>query len=254
MLSYKTRIIIADDNIDFSYVLSEYLSAFDEFEIVGTANNGHTALELIKEKEPDVVILDLVMPETDGFGVLEKFINIQNKPQFIMLSAFGQDKTIQLALSLGADFFILKPFDMNDLVLRIKQLQSMRNVPNHINISVEDKSEINIEDRINHILNELGVPSHLKGYKYLRHAVKMVLNDFSAVNSITKFIYSGIAKEFKTTGSRVERAIRNAIEICWYKGNLKAIENIFKFKYSKKDIRPTNSEFIIIIVEHLRKI
>ncbi|MHB1152126.1 MAG: sporulation transcription factor Spo0A [Eubacteriales bacterium] len=253
MLSCKTRIIIVDDNIDFSYVLSEYLAGFEEFEIVGTANNGHLAVELIQEKEPDVVILDLVMPETDGFGVLEKYTNTKNKPQFIMLSAFGQDKTIQLALSLGADFFILKPFDMNDLVLRIKQLQSMRNAPNLINNYGEDKPEISIEDRIDRILKEIGVLSHLKGYKYLKHAVKMVLNDFSAVNSITKFIYSGIAKEYNTTGSRVERAIRNAIEICWYKGNLKTIENIFNFKCSENNIRPTNSEFIITIVEQLRK-
>lgn len=247
-----TRIVLVDDNIDFSYVLSEYLSGIKEFEIVGTANNGHRALELIKEKEPDVVILDIVMPETDGLGVLEKIINIKNKPQFIMLSAIGQDKTIQLALSLGADFFMLKPFDMNDLVLRIKQLHSMRNVPKNI-ISLKDESEFNIDEKIDYILNEIGVPSHLKGYKYLKFAIKMVWNDFSAVNSITKIIYSAIAKDFKTTGSRVERAIRNAIENCWNKGNMNKIDHIFYSKLSEKNIRPTNSEFIIIIVEKLRK-
>lgn len=253
MLSYKTRIVIVDDNIDFSYVLNEYLSGFDEFEIVGTAGNGHIALELIKEKEPDVVILDIVMPETDGLSVLEKMTDIKNKPQFIMLSAIGQDKTIQLALSLGADFFILKPFDMNDLVLRIKQLQTMRKIPQSINIFREDKPEYIIEQKIVDILNEIGVPSHLKGYKYLKYAVKMVWNDFSVINSITKVIYSGIAKEFKTTGPRVERAIRNAIEICWSRGNIKIIDYIFNYKSNEKNSRPTNSEFIIIIVEQLRE-
>lgn len=253
MQSDKTRIIIVDDNIDFTYILSEYLSGFEEFVIVGIANNGYMALELINKKEPDVVILDIVMPEIDGLGVLEKIIYVKKKPQLIMLSAIGHNKTIQLALSLGADYFIMKPFNMNDLALRIKQLHSLKNAPESINPPGEENPELNNEDRIVNILNEIGVSSRLKGYKYLKYAIKMVSDDFSAINSITKLIYYNTAKEFKTTASRVERAIRNAIEICWCKGNFKTINLIFNIYLNEKKIRPTNSEFITIIVEQLRK-
>jgi two-component system response regulator (stage 0 sporulation protein A) len=222
MLSEKTRIVVADDNADFTYILSEYLSKFDEMEVVGTANNGFDAFELIKEKKSDVVILDIVMPQLDGLGVLEKINNIhmKEKPQFIMLSATGQDKTIQLASSLGADYFIVKPFDMNDLVQRIRQLQSFRHTSQNIAedkeniiLSKVEKLKIDFEARIINILDEIGVPSHLKGYNYLKHAIKMVMEDFSAINSITKFIYMDIAKG---QGARLRAAAR--LVLCALRG------------------------------------
>lgn len=255
MQSEKIKIIVVDDNKDLTDILCEYLSGFEEFEIAGAASNGRDAIEIIKAQEPDVVIMDIVMPNMDGIGVLENLKNIHmtKRPQFIMLSAIGQDKTIQIALSLGAEFFIVKPFDMNDLVLRIKQLQLLKH-PKADEIIAPDnlKSEKIIDLGVAAILDEMGMPSHLKGYQYLKYATIMVIKDLTAINSVTKLIYTNVANEYKTTPIRVERAVRNAIEITWCRGNIKYIDSIFASQLVSVDSRPTNSQFIIMIAAQYR--
>jgi two-component system, response regulator, stage 0 sporulation protein A len=259
MQSEKLRIMVVDDSKDFTDILCDYLSGFEGFEIAETASDGLTALKVIQAQEPDVVIMDIVMPNLDGLGVLEnlKKIHMEKKPQFIMLSAIGQDKTIQIALSLGADFFIVKPFDMNDLVSRIRQLQLRH--PNDIKANYaydittfDDMNQAkDIDLRVTAILNDIGVPSHLKGYKYLKYAITMVIKDLTAINSVTKLIYTSIADEYKTTPTRVERAIRNAIELTWCKGNIEYIDSIFTDQGGSP--RPTNSEFIIMIASQYKR-
>lgn len=249
----KTGILLADDNKDFVNILNEYLSSVDDFYIAGVANNGVDALNMIKDKKPDVVILDIVMPKLDGLGVLQRVSPMSKKPQFIVLSAIGQDKTVQLALSLGADFFIEKPFDIEDLVLRIRQLQSFKRCSTIKNIKLTPEKEENSEQRINELLEMLGVPEHLKGYHYLKSAIQLVLEDLTAMNSVYKKVYANIADSSGTTPSRVERAIRNAIEITWNKGNLSTIDTIFPIEDMNK-IKPTNSEFILKLVDQINRL
>lgn len=248
----KTGILLADDNKDFVNILNEYLSSVDDFFISGVANNGIDALNMIEDKKPDVVILDIVMPKLDGLGVLQRANLMSKKPQFIVLSAIGQDKTVQMALSLGADFFIEKPFDIDDLVLRIKQLQSFKRCSNIKSVQLTPTAENNVKQQVEETLKGLGVPEHLKGYHYLKSAIRLVLEDLTAMNSIYKKVYANVADSFSTTPNRVERAIRNAIEITWNKGNLGTINTIFPFEDSNK-LRPTNSEFILKIVDQINK-
>ena len=252
MQAEKTHLLFVDDNKDFTEILCDYLSAFEEF-IVETANNGYDAIRLITEKEPDVVVLDIVMPDLDGLCVLEKIntINLKKKPHFIIISALGQEKTIQLALSLGADFFIEKPFEIKTLVLRIRQLLALKSNEMIVHSEKPHSAEKNDKANIINLLNQIGMPEHLKGYKYLIYAILMVTEDFSAISSVTKLIYASVAAEYKTTPSRVERAIRNAIEITWCKGNFEMIEPLFAIKFNDSISKPSNSEFITTIVKQV---
>lgn len=250
----KTSIVIADDNTDFVNILNDYLSSINDFTILGMAHNGIDALDIIIHENPDVVILDIVMPRLDGLGVLQRLneFHMEKKSKFIVLSAIGQDTMVQAALSLGADYYILKPFNLEDLVLRIKQIQHKNSNCYNISKNVfvnQSKGNEEYDKYIVRILADIGVPEHLKGNLYLQYAIKIVLDDLSALNSIHKVIYSKIAEKFNTTPTRAERAIRNAIEITWTKGNFDKINMIF----SNRDYeRPTNSEFIIKIVEKLK--
>ncbi|OJU16022.1 MAG: sporulation transcription factor Spo0A [Clostridiales bacterium 43-6] len=254
----KLRMIIVDDNSDFRDILWSYLSSFDEFEPVGAAGNGLDALTLIEEKEPDLVIMDVVMPRLDGLGVLESIKKrpLRKTPRFIILSAVGQDKIIQIALSLGAEFYMIKPCDLEDLVARIHQLWDYDSY-NGINLSIKnerkteetEKSELTIDDKITQLLDMIEIPRHLKGYDYLKHAILMVEEDLTTINSLTKVIYVNIAEKFRTTSSRVEKALRNAIDIAYRRGNMGCIHSP---SAKKLEQRPTNSEFIIMLVDHFR--
>jgi two-component system response regulator (stage 0 sporulation protein A) len=256
-MNQKTRIVIVDDNIDFLRILREFLSQKEEFEVVGCASDGIEAINIIKTSEPDVVILDIVMPKLDGLGVLEKYrtLEINKKPQFIVTSAIGHYKTTQIAMSLGAEYFMIKPFDLEDMVSRIHQLQSVGRVKGAENSqsiwNPAQEMEKNLERQIANILDYMGVPSHLKGYKYLIFSVLMVVKDLTAINSVTKIIYAETAKKFKTTWTRVERSIRNAIEITWSRGDIDLIYKMFKNEISEDKARPSNSEFIMMVANKI---
>lgn len=256
----KIQVLIADDNKEFGDILSEYLNGQNDIDIVGIARDGVEAYEMILEKTPDVAILDIIMPQMDGLGVLEK-INLStlvNKPLFIILSAVGQDKITQQALSLGAEYYIVKPFDMDMLVSRIRQLKGISN-----NIIKSDfmmdarpvyqaSGPRNLEVEVTGIMHEIGVPAHIKGYQYLRDAIIMVVNELDIINSITKQLYPSIARMYNTTPSRVERAIRHAIEVAWSRGQVDAIDKLFGYTINIGKGKPTNSEFIAMIADKLR--
>ena len=236
-------------------------------EVVAVARDGNEAYENIINTKPDIAILDIIMPHLDGLGVLEKLneSNMDKKPMCIILSAVGQDKITQKAINLGAQYYIVKPFDISVLVKRIKEIKyyqptqfknnyiSREIKAQYIDISPEDKkNEENLEALVTNVIHEVGVPAHIKGYQYLREAIIMVVNNIDVINQITKQLYPDIAKKYETTPSRVERAIRHAIEVAWGRGQTETVESIFGYTVSAAKGKPTNSEFIAMIADKLR--
>lgn len=263
----RVSILIADDNQEFSHTLSSYINSQEDMEVIAVAKDGNEAVDMITNTLPDVVLLDVIMPHLDGLGVLEKvnMIKIDKKPICIMLSAVGQDKITQKAITNGADYYIVKPFDIEVLIRRIREIKFFK--PNqtgnnfmvreprqkYIELSEkEEKKEENLEALVTNIIHEVGVPAHIKGYQYLREAIMMVVNDIDVINQITKSLYPKIAFKYNTTPSRVERAIRHAIEVAWGRGQQEAVENIFGYTISASKGKPTNSEFIAMIADKLR--
>ena len=244
------NVLIADDNKEFCELLKEFLQERGEdFNLVGVAQNGMEALGLIKSKTPDVVVLDVIMPHLDGIGVLEKLNETECKPKIIMLTAFGQESITQKAVELGADYYILKPFDFEVLASRIKQLADGTNaVPAYI--AVAKPKNLNVA--VTNIIHEMGVPAHIKGYHYLRDAILQVIEDVSLLGAVTKELYPMIANQYQTTPSRVERAIRHAIELAWDRGNVEMMTKFFGYTINLQRGKPTNSEFIAMIADKLR--
>ena len=267
IMKEKTTILIADDNQEFAQTLANYIHEQDDMEVIGIAKDGEEAIDMITNVMPDVALLDVIMPHLDGIGVLEKLniIKCDKKPMCIMLSAVGQDKITQRAVGLGAEYYVVKPFDIELLIKRIKELKNFRpnqNVNNFITKEIKQqyveipndgiKNQENLEALVTNIIHEVGVPAHIKGYQYLREAIIMVVNDIDVINQITKSLYPKIAMKFNTTPSRVERAIRHAIEVAWGRGDQKTVENIFGYTISAAKGKPTNSEFIAMIADKLR--
>ena len=262
----KVTVLIADDNQEFSKTLSSYLESQPDMEVIGMARDGNEAIEMITNTSPDVVLLDVIMPHLDGLGVLENvnLIKLEKRPMFIMLSSFGKDKITVQAIGLGAEYYVVKPFDFELLIKRIRELKfykpSQKNnfvgreiKPQYIEISnVDTKTEEHLEALVTNLIHEVGVPAHIKGYQYLREAIMMVVNDIDVINQITKSLYPQIARKYSTTPSRVERAIRHAIEVAWGRGQQEAVENIFGYTISASKGKPTNSEFIAMIADKLR--
>ena len=255
----KITVLLADDNKEFCDVVSNYLNSQEDIEIVAVVHDGIEAYNKIESIKPDVSIIDGIMPRLDGIGVLEK-INRVNRlsttPICIILSAISQESVTQRAIELGADYYIVKPFDMNSLTNRIRQLKYSF-IPNNnkVNNTLSGKfisKYINLEAKVTNILHEIGVPAHIRGYHYIREAIILAVNDIDVLNYITKELYPSIAKKCNTTPSRVERAIRHAIEVAWNRGKVDAIDEIFGYTVNNHKGKPTNSEFIALIADRLR--
>jgi len=270
-MNEKISVLIADDNVEFANTLTNYLGKDDNMEVIGVAKDGLEAVDMIQKETPDVVVLDVIMPHLDGLGVLEKLqgLSLDKSPSCIMLSAVGQEKITQKAISLGAEYYVVKPFEIDVLIKRIKDLKYYSPVvqetssfanymvredgANYIKIDPRKKAnECNLEALVTNIIHELGVPAHIKGYQYLREAIMMVVNDIELINEITKQLYPEIAERYNTTPSRVERAIRHAIEVSWSRGRLETTNGIFGYTVSAAKGKPTNSEFIAMIADKLR--
>mgnify|MGYP000388804148 CR=1 FL=1 len=267
----KITVLIADDNQEFSTTLATYLKNQDDMVVVGRAKDGNEALDMVSSLMPDIILLDVIMPHLDGIGVLEQInmIKMNKKPICIMLSAVGQDKITRRAIELGAEYYVVKPFDIDLLITRIRELKNYKpsqtnnfiarekeigiQKPQYIDISnMSANKEDNLEALVTNVIHEVGVPAHIKGYQYLREAIIMVVNDIDVINQITKCLYPQIARKFHTTPSRVERAIRHAIEVAWGRGQQDVVENIFGYTVSASKGKPTNSEFIAMISDKLR--
>lgn len=262
----KITIGVVDDNQDFCEVVTNYFNKQENLEVTFVASDGIKAIELLNNEEtcPDILILDLIMPHVDGFGVLEHLNNTKlNKyPRVIMTSAIGQDSIIQKAMALGAQYYLVKPVNMNLLIKRINQLNSAveytfidENKNTNLRRSLVMKDSVvnnDLEIDITNLIHEIGVPAHIKGYHYLRDAITLVVGKMEYLNAVTKELYPTIAAMNNTTPSRVERAIRHAIEIAWNRGRLDTIEALFGYTVQQDKGKPTNSECIAILADKLR--
>ena len=254
----KIKVCIVDDNRELVNLLEDFIDSQEDMEVAGISHNGQDCLEMLGNIDPDVLVLDIIMPHLDGLAVLEKMkeLNKPHLPNVIMLTAFGQEDVTKKAVDLGASYFILKPFDMEHLASQIRQVSgttssSVRKSSTVYRSQTEAKPK-NLDASITSIIHEIGVPAHIKGYMYLREAISMVYNDIELLGSITKVLYPDIAKKFNTTASRVERAIRHAIEVAWSRGNIESISSLFGYTVSMTKAKPTNSEFIAMVADKLR--
>ena len=250
----KVSVFLVDDNKELIHMMEDFFLEQADIEVVGTAFNGRDCLELIEDREPDVLILDIIMPHVDGLAVLQSIrsMGMEYPPNVIMLTAFGQEEVMKKAVDLGASYFILKPFDLDSLANQIRSIAGTTTPDSVINTHKKERKQKNLEASITNIIHEIGVPAHIKGYLYLREAIGMVYHDIELLGSITKILYPDIAKKYNTTSSRVERAIRHAIEVAWSRGNIDSISDIFGYTVSVSKAKPTNSEFIAMVADKLR--
>ena len=258
MSEEKIKVLLADDNKEFIDAVTSYLTLQNDMEVVGVAYDGMEAYTKILNTKPDVAILDGIMPNLDGLGILEKLNKSKNPneaPICIMLSAVNQEKITQKAIDLGAEYYIVKPFDLACLSTRIRQMKDVlvqKTTTQSLAAKNAKNYSINLESRVTNVLHEIGVPAHIRGYHYMREAIMMAVNDIDVLNYITKELYPSIAKKCNTTPSRVERAIRHAIEVAWSRGKVDVIDNMFGYTINNHKGKPTNSEFIALIADRLR--
>lgn len=256
----KLNVAIADDNERIVEMLNVMIRNENGMEIVGTAGNGEDAVEMIRRSTPDVVLLDLIMPKMDGLGVLEKLKedrDLKKMPTVIVISAIGQEEVTEDAFALGANYYLMKPFNNNALLDRLRSIQNkaekklspLKMGSGERRWTYENRD---LETDVTNIIHEIGVPAHIKGYQYLRDAIMMAVEDMEMLNSITKVLYPTIAKNNQTTPSRVERAIRHAIEVAWSRGKMDTIDALFGYTVSNGKGKPTNSEFIALIADKIR--
>lgn len=256
----KLKVLIVDDSVRAATLIREGLQDDSDVEIVGHAKDGVEAIGMIRETSPDVVFLDLIMPKMDGLVVLEKVCKglpgIEKRPDFIVVSAVTQENVVQTAFQYGASYYVLKPFEKETILAKVQQLKPdnraiLMNNSDKYN-KRDDKPEYNLEMDVTNIIHEIGVPAHIKGYQYLRDAIMMSVDDSEMLNSITKILYPSIAKQHKTTPSRVERAIRHAIEVAWTRGKVDTIDELFGYTVNNGKGKPTNSEFVALIADKIR--
>ncbi|RYG74644.1 sporulation transcription factor Spo0A [Lentibacillus lipolyticus] len=254
----KIQVCLVDDNRELIQLMEEYFEDQADIEVIGTANNGRECLEMLEDTKPDVLVLDIIMPHIDGLGVLNTIRGIEDNQDLnvIMLTAFGQEEVMKKAVNLGASYFILKPFELENLAEQIRQVQgegtNSLHQPAPKKPAGKERKKKDLEASITNIIHEIGVPAHIKGYMYLREAITMVYNDIELLGSITKVLYPDIAKKYNTTSSRVERAIRHAIEVAWSRGNIDSISALFGYTVNISKAKPTNSEFIAMVADRLR--
>ncbi|OPY59546.1 MAG: Stage 0 sporulation protein A [Pelotomaculum sp. PtaU1.Bin035] len=244
----RVKVLIADDNREFCELLGSFINQQDGLEVVGIANDGLQAIAMTHEYSPDVLVLDIIMPQLDGIGVLEHLAGTFKKPKVIIITAFGQESITKRSVELGADYFILKPFDFNMLVDRIRQLANEVSLHHYVHNTTIRR---NLDIDVTNILHGIGIPVHVKGYHYLREAIIRAYNDPSLLGALTKELYPKIAEKYKTKPTKVERAIRNAIQLACDRGNHGIISNIFGYTMNTDRDKPTNSQFISVIVDRL---
>ncbi len=242
-----TTVFIADSTEEFCSQLTTALTKAEGFRVIGTANDGETALSRITQLRPQVLVLDLMLPKKDGISILKAIQSMEKKPATLVTSGFVTDYVAGAAVNLGARYLMMKPCEMPVLVERLEEIRGNQNMP-----AIRKNSKAGIETMVTNIIHEIGVPAHIKGYQYLREAIIIAVNDMDVINAITKVLYPQVAKTFQTTPSRVERAIRHAIEVAWDRGDLDTLQKFFGYTVSNTKGKPTNSEFIALIADKLQ--
>ncbi|MCR5664524.1 MAG: sporulation transcription factor Spo0A [Oscillospiraceae bacterium] len=251
----KTRILVADANPDFRTSVAELLAREGDMELVAAVDNGADALALAAERRPDVLLLDLVLMKLDGLELLRRLSELPARPRSIVLSGFVNASVVAECSALGADYFLTKPCDASTLLERIRAVTSpARTKPAAAYDPLRDaarREAADLEATVTDIIHEIGVPAHIKGYQYLREAIILTINDMEMINAVTKVLYPEVAKRYNTTPSRVERAIRHAIEVAWDRGDIEVLQKYFGYTVSNIKGKPTNSEFIAMIADSL---
>ena len=247
LMEQATSIFIADSTEEFCSSLIAQLQRIGGFQIVGTANDGEQAIRMITEKKPDILVLDLMLSKQDGISVLKAIERMERKPITLATSGFVTEYVATATANLGVRYLMLKPCDMTAVAERLEEIRGGESL--RMNVRRTDKTSI--ETMVTGIIHEIGVPAHIKGYQYLREAIIIAVNDMDVINAITKVLYPQVAKTFQTTPSRVERAIRHAIEVAWDRGDLDTLQRFFGYTVSNTKGKPTNSEFIALIADKL---
>ena len=248
-MEHATTLFIADSAEDFCTGLTAALQRADGFQVVGTANDGEKATRMIMQLKPEVLVLDLMLSKQDGISVLKAISSLERRPITLATSGFITEYVSAAAASLGVRYLMLKPCDMNALVERLEEIRGGESLRFPARQRLDKTS---IESMVTGIIHEIGVPAHIKGYQYLREAIIIAVNDMDVINAITKVLYPQVAKTFQTTPSRVERAIRHAIEVAWDRGDLDTLQRFFGYTVSNTKGKPTNSEFIALIADKLQ--
>ena len=260
----ELNIAIADDNPQTLNLLSTILEGEKGVHVVGKEDNVEAAYHMILETKPDIVLMDVIMPGLDGITVMEKIRNnedFRKPPSFIIVTAAGSENITEDAFSQGANYYIMKPFTKEVILDKVRRLGGKKNPGNKTlpgvrkvqpYVDKEEYMEQNLENDVTQMLHEIGIPAHIKGYQYLRDAISISVTDQEMMTSVTKVLYPTIAKSHQTTPSRVERAIRHAIEVAWSRGKMDTIDEIFGYTVSNGKGKPTNSEFIALISDKIR--
>ena len=244
-----TTVLIADNSEEFCSLLKSALQQSQGFGVVGTASDGEQVLRILAERKVDVLVLDMMLPKKDGIGVLRAIAAMDRKPVTLATSGFITEYVASAAASLGVRYLMLKPCDINAVVERLEEIRFSSEIRQTNTRRMEGS---NIETMVTNIIHEIGVPAHIKGYQYLREAIIIAVKDMDVINAITKVLYPQVAKTFGTTPSRVERAIRHAIEVAWDRGDLDTLQRFFGYTVSNTKGKPTNSEFIALIADKLQ--
>ena len=244
------RVMLADDNRSLLKLLSDYLGRQPDIEVVAAVSDGLDIPEAVIEHQPDVLVLDIIMPRRDGFMTLEKLSepDFPVRPRVIVLTGLARDDFIMRAIRLGASYYMVKPFDMHLLYARILEIAGERELAA---AAIPEPAAESVDEQITNLFLTLGIPAHIKGYQYLREAVRMVLDDHDVINRITKELYPGIARRFDTSASKVERAMRHAIEVAWTRGRLETVNQMYGYKVFKREDKPTNGEFIALVSDKI---
>ncbi len=242
------KVVVADAGEEFRHLLVETLDAESDLTVVGDTGDGAAAVELCRQKQADLIVMDMILSTLDGVEVLTQLAELMPRPKVLVLSSFASGSVAELAAAKGADYFMMKPCKTASVAERVRQMASS------VRQTEEPASRPtgSLEATVTAIIHEIGVPAHIKGYQYLREAIMIAVEDMDVINAVTKVLYPEVAKRYGTTASRVERAIRHAIEVAWDRGDLETLQKYFGYTVSNAKGKPTNSEFIAMIADRLQ--
>ncbi len=249
----KLKVIIADNQTELGNTCAKVFQSYG-MEVAVCEKDGAAVLEKSRTFRPDVILADVFMSNIDIIGLLHEFKKIEpaNRPMVMAMSSFDNPKLERETLLAGASYYFLKPFDINTLAERIIQLTGWKNKETPVIMKDSVYTDSELEMMVTEILHQIGVPAHIKGYHYLREAIILAVKDNDMINSVTKILYPTVAKRFQTTSSRVERAIRHAIEVAWDRGDIDVLNAYFGYTINNDRGKPTNSEFIAMIADKLK--
>ena len=241
----QKKIVVADAGEEFRRLLVELMEQEDDLEVVGDTADGAELVELCRQRQPDIVVMDMILAGgMDGMDVLDAISRLRQRPRVLILSGYIKGSVVDAAAAKGADFFVTKPCRLSVVCERLRKVMTSG--------AEEVDYTASLENQVTAIIHEVGVPAHIKGYQYLREAIMIAVNDMDVINAVTKVLYPEVAKRFNTTPSRVERAIRHAIEVAWDRGDLETLQKYFGYTVSNAKGKPTNSEFIAMIADRLQ--